>query len=69
MQVDSIKTHVESAQLWLRFQSLKLEYGKLLSTVGFQFNLRRYVQDSWGFFNWPPVGPAGCRSPRGRHAF
>ena len=41
MQVDGIKTRVESAA-W--FQRLKLKYDDLLSSFAFKFNLRHYIQ-------------------------
>jgi hypothetical protein len=41
LQVDSIKTRVESAA-W--YQLLKLKYDKLLSSFAFEFNLRRYIK-------------------------
>jgi len=66
VQVDSINTRVESANI----QSLKLHYHKLLLTFAFNFNLRRY---SWvcaaviGFFNCdPPSGETGYEVAPGR---
>ena len=40
VQVDSIKSRLESKRLWS--QRLKVQYDELLSTVAFKFNLRRY---------------------------
>ena len=42
MQVDGIKTHVESA-FGVCNQRLKLKYDKLLSGFAFKFNLRHYT--------------------------
>jgi len=43
VQVDSYRNRVEST-LW--FQRLKLAYHKMLSTFAFNFNLRRYNEDT-----------------------
>ena len=43
MQVDSIKTCVDSAYVVCN-QRLKLEYHELLSMFAFNFNLRRYTE-------------------------
>ena len=45
MQVDSIKTRVESGAYGVCNQRLKLLYDELLSNLAFRFNLRRYTMD------------------------
>ena len=50
MQVDSIKTRVESAL----FQRLRLECDEPLSNVAFNFNLRRYTLAGPLPKNWVP---------------
>jgi hypothetical protein len=64
VQVDSIKTRVESAY-GVCNQRLKLKYDKLLSTFAFKFNLRHYNTNiAPTFIEQPPQDynePNGCQ--------